>query len=302
MSCSHENGPDLMTNPTISDPSFSAKTEGSSALSQEVGDSLTCSDIHEVNIRFSEPGWVNGNDVGLFVKYIGVPDGEIKLNVWWDWENDPELLEAVKIKDEDLTRNGDRFDLEKVIEHSYSTVGERTERLVRVELTLKDRAGHCARNRHIFNEPPAYKAPRALFVIDFENPARGGRTAEWTSPLPVTGTEGELHKRPGDPVEYERYSIRFGGDTTDLPNSVPVSITWSDEFCAATFLWGATYADSGTMTVNIPKSGGTIGRNGTALDTSRNRPEVDAGCSAVLGHVTFQAPGVKTLRITVQRP
>ncbi len=300
--CSSGNSPDLLTNPAISDPSLPAKTESASAWNQAVGAPLACSDIDEVNIRFSEPGWVNRNHVGLFVKYIGVPNGEIKLNIWWDWENDPELLETVKIEDEDLRRNGDRLDLEKIIEHSYPRGTESIQRLVRVELTLKGRPGHCARNRHIFTRPTVVeREPGVWFVIDFEDQTPGQEG--WTSPFPVTGTTAELHKDPGTPVEYARYSIHFAGDTSYIHFPVPATITWWNWFCAADFDWGPTPFDSGTVTVSVPATGGTIGRNGTIINTGwSERPYVNASCSGIIGHVTFQAPGVKTLRIIVQRP
>lgn len=127
--------------------------------------------------------------------------------------------------------------------------------------------------------------------------------AAWTSPLPLTGSTATLHKDPGTPVEYRRYSINFDGDLSRLPDTIPVTITWSDEFCAATFEWGSSNDDNGSETVMVPRTGGTIGMGGTIIDTVwRGRPEVDAGCSATLGTVTFSSEYVNTMTVTVMRP
>jgi hypothetical protein len=150
----------------------------------------------------------------------------------------------------------------------------------------------------VFKVQPQLVVDKPYFVIDFEVQVQ----ERWRrSTLPVTGTTAEVHKDPGTPVEYRRYSINFSGNTSALPDQVPVTITWEDGFCAATFEWGSTNADNGSETFMVPKTGGTIGNGGTIAVVS-NRPEVDAGCSGVLGTVVFASAYVNTLTLSVQRP
>ena len=56
------------------------------------------------------------------------------------------------------------------------------------------------------------------------------------------------------------------------------------------------------MTLNVPRTGGTIGNGGSVLDTTDDRPHVTNDYDGVQGTVTFEAPGVRTLTITVSGP
>jgi hypothetical protein len=121
--------------------------------------------------------------------------------------------------------------------------------------------------------------------------------------LPATGSAAALGMNDHT-VIYATYSINFVGNTATLPPTVPVTVTWSDTFRNSGFSWGPLGSgNNGTMTLDIPRTGGTIGSGGSVLDTNpENRPHVSNDKDGIQGTVTFEAPGVKTLTITVDGP
>jgi hypothetical protein len=136
---------------------------------------FNCTNIGEVRVRFSHPGWVQDNAVGLFVEFRGVPDQPRALQVWWDYDGDPGHFENVVLQDGDVYRDRNADGLiviDKVIEHTYD-VSSPERKTVRVELIMKDLTGNCARVR---------EASRAAGLRAV---AAGGRTTEPAGiPLP----------------------------------------------------------------------------------------------------------------------
>lgn len=116
-----------------------------------------------------------------------------------------------------------------------------------------------------------------------------GKTATWEMTDTIVG--------------YWRYRIEFTGNITDLPDNIDVTITWSRDNCAY-FLWGDSTNSSDTMTVSVPRTGGTIGNLGTVLDPGGNaRPTVQGASSGqTAGTVTFENEYIETLILTIDGP
>lgn len=153
-------------------------------------------------------------------------------------------------------------------------------------------------------------AGSVYFVVDVEEPRFG---SSFTGP-PASGSAAtwiaNTANNAGDQdAVYRRYSIRFAGDVSSLPASVPVTVTWVDGGAAVRPNGRFDWFDGkfgGTLTVNVPvPDGGTIGRSGTLADNGNSRPWVrmdPSTATGLCGTVTFSAPGVTTLTITVVRP
>ena len=47
-----------------------------------------CTHVEIVRVRFSSPGYVEDDNVGLYVYFTGLPEGPKRLRIWWDYEND----------------------------------------------------------------------------------------------------------------------------------------------------------------------------------------------------------------------
>lgn len=128
--------------------------------SAERVEEFNCSDVEEVRVRFSDPGYVRGSRVGLYASYAGVPPGEKLLRVWWDYEHDATSFQDVALGEGEVWRDDPNlFDLEHLVEHVYQPVGP-PERLVRAELIIRGKTGNCARNRVVVLsfEPPVVTA------------------------------------------------------------------------------------------------------------------------------------------------
>ncbi len=142
--------------PTAPSPVDGSGAPQSLALSgASAQEDFNCTNIGEVNVRFGDPGWVNDNVVGLYVDFSGVPDLPMTLQVAWDYESAWGEFEKIPVEDGDVSRDGDRLEIEKVIEHTYQDLNEATKRRVRAELVLDGQTGNCARVREVTVEPPA---------------------------------------------------------------------------------------------------------------------------------------------------
>jgi hypothetical protein len=162
-SCSSDvspTGPSSLSTSSEKAATAVANSAGSWALAEE---EFNCTNVREVHVRFSDPGFSEDNVVGLFVSYAGVPDTKMTLRVWWDYEGAPDEYEDVPFDDDDVLRDGDFVNIEKVIEHTYLDVNASTTRKVRVELLLADQTGNCARVREVALNPPATSGGRAGF-------------------------------------------------------------------------------------------------------------------------------------------
>lgn len=122
---------------------------------QDADEQFNCTNVQHVQARFSSPGFVNENVVGLYVEFSGFPDVNRTLRVWWDEENAPEKHEDIPIEDSDLWRIGDLMAFDKIIEHTYPGISQPKEFRVRVELFLADQTGNCARVRRVTVAPPS---------------------------------------------------------------------------------------------------------------------------------------------------
>lgn len=125
---------------------------------QEADEQFNCTNVQHVQARFSSPGFVNDNVVGLFLEFSGFPDVNRTLRIWWDEENAPEKYQDVPFENADLWRIDDLMAFDKVVEHTYSAVSQPTEFRVRVELSLADQTGNCARVRDVTVAPAASAA------------------------------------------------------------------------------------------------------------------------------------------------
>jgi hypothetical protein len=86
----------------------------------------------------------------MHVKYLGVPSEELKLRIWWDYDNNPTQYKDITIGDSDLLGRDDGLvDIEMLIEHTYDGLNGSEKRKVRVELIRKGETGNCARARTI---------------------------------------------------------------------------------------------------------------------------------------------------------
>ena len=149
-SCSDDSGP---TSTSIDLPSSTAQTRETTtglswppsglakALNSDPNEEFNCTNVGEVFVRFSDPGFVDENLVGLYVNYSGMPAGLKTLRVWWDYENAPTTwLDTIL---------GDVSAHEGVMEHAYDRITQDTKIKVRVEVIIADKTGNCARNRYV---------------------------------------------------------------------------------------------------------------------------------------------------------
>jgi hypothetical protein len=124
------------------------------ASSAQALEDFNCGNVEDANVRFTHPGFVTANHVGLFAKYEGVPPGEKLLRVWWDNENDRTRYQDVRLGPGEVRRDDPNlFDVETIVEHVYAPVSEPVTMTVRAELILMGQTGNCARNRTITLEP-----------------------------------------------------------------------------------------------------------------------------------------------------
>jgi hypothetical protein len=127
---------------------------GSSTASLVDPQSFSCDDVQEVRVRFSSPGFVNGNEVAVYAAFIGAPPGDKFLRIWWDYQNNRETFQIVDTQAGEPQRdNDDLYDIETLVEHSYDAPRTPTDYTVRVELILEGGTRGCARNRDITVTP-----------------------------------------------------------------------------------------------------------------------------------------------------
>jgi hypothetical protein len=132
---------------TASEPVYGLADPASNA-----DEEFDCTHLEQVYVRFSSPGYLNGNHAGLYVNYEGIPEGEKLLRIWWDNANDQVHYQDLRLGQGD-PRNDQRWDIERLVEHVYPAVTEPVTRLVRTELILVGKTGNCPRNRWIVVEP-----------------------------------------------------------------------------------------------------------------------------------------------------
>jgi hypothetical protein len=149
---------------------------------------FTCENVEEVRVRFSDPGYVDGLSVGLFLKFIGIPAGTKTIRIWWDYETSYDTYQDIPVGDGEVNpEDSGRFDVEFVAEHTYGTPGEKQ---VRVELILQGQTGNCARNRDVFVTAESFDHVASFGGVGQCFPAFGGMgiRVNFSPPLPAGTT------------------------------------------------------------------------------------------------------------------
>jgi hypothetical protein len=138
--------PSETTSPTTP-PVATGESAADQPASQEEIQALACDQLGDVRARFTDPGFVDGNRVGLYVVFEGAPPGDKFLKIWWDYTNLPGSVQRVDTEAVDTRRRSDSsFDVYALVEHEYA-FRRNTEVTVRVELVLEGTTRGCARNR-----------------------------------------------------------------------------------------------------------------------------------------------------------
>lgn len=130
---------------TVGTGDFAARIR---VLSWDAQPPFNCDDVVEIRARFSDPGFVVGDVVGLFLAYLGVPPGEKTLEVdWGDGQVDRVEIGEGRSNGEGL------FDLQGVIGHQYLDLRGTEEKSVRANLYVEGRDGSCSRVRAVTVSP-----------------------------------------------------------------------------------------------------------------------------------------------------
>ena len=122
-------------------------TEGNEAPESTPAVEFSCTNVEMVRARFSQPGYVEHNKVGLYVFFRGIPEGEKRLRIWWDYLGRRDVSRDVRIE------SGEES-FENVLEHVYEGLTEPTTFVVRVQVIVDGLRGQCARNREVDVRPP----------------------------------------------------------------------------------------------------------------------------------------------------
>ena len=121
--------------------------EGNEAPESTPAAEFSCTNVEMVRARFSRPGYVEHNKVGLYVFFRGIPEGEKRLQIWWDYLGRRDVSRDVRIE------SGEEI-FENVLEHVYEGLTEPTTFTVRVQVIVDGLRGQCARNREVDVRPP----------------------------------------------------------------------------------------------------------------------------------------------------
>ena len=150
---------------------------------------LTCDQLEKVSVRFSDPGFSDGNNVGMYVSYLGAPPGDKFLRIWWDYINDSHTTQIVDTQAGQVRRDDpNTYDIIELVEHEYDLSGS-TEITTRVELILEGTTRGCARIRTVIAGEGGQTVIRRV-------------VSGSTPPEPVT-----LSFRPVDTANVERTQV-----------------------------------------------------------------------------------------------
>jgi hypothetical protein len=186
------------------------------------GEEFNCTDLEERAVRFSDPGFLDHDRVGLYYKYVGVPTGRTLLQLFWDEENQPETTQLVDLGDGEIQRNDDsRTDYEGIVEHVYTGVSGEMTRQVRANLISYGRSGNCATVRRVSLTPPiattsSSTGPVACsYAGDFSaNNTQMGRIFRDAIPSGCGGKAYPGIFNPGTPYYYDTYTYQAQGTGT----------------------------------------------------------------------------------------
>jgi len=194
-------------------------------MSWEQAPSFTCDEILEVRARFSDPGYVAGNVVGLFLAYRGLPAGEKTLKIEWDQGNPQGVVDEIEVGT-GIPQDG-LFDLDGVVSHEYAVSSTET-KSVRAEIQIVGREGGCVRVRDVSvtkGDGPGFAAGGAL-RLSFSDPVPSGGffsvSVFVTNPTSKTGDATLVFSTP------DRSSIRTMGSGCDQLSDELVKCTIPD--------------------------------------------------------------------------
>lgn len=118
--------------------------------------SLDCNSLDERRVRFTDPGFVEGNRVGLYFLYSNVPSGASTLEIIWDEVDEGDRMERVALDDLVVRRNGTTsVDYRGIVEHTYVNVTRPVEKRVRVTLRVEGYDNDCPTVRRVTVSPAA---------------------------------------------------------------------------------------------------------------------------------------------------
>lgn len=132
----------------------------------------------------------------------------------------------------------------------------------------------------------------SVSVLDVVSPA--------LVPTVVSGTAATTVMTAAS-ISYGKFSINFVGATGALPDPVSVTFAWNAGG-ATLYNWDGTANPVGSKTANVPLAGGTVGMGGTVLDTGASAVPTITMPSGNTASITFSAPGVQSMAVTVSSP
>jgi hypothetical protein len=199
-------------------------TEGT-VMGQTPNEEFNCTNLQEWFVRFTEPGYVRGNVVGLFYNYVGAPAGAKKLEIYWDEENEPTTTQIVLLGMGEVRRDDDSLsDYRGIIEHAYPGITEPTRKRVRVNLIAEGKTGNCATVRRVEVEPGSedgfnFTTRSSLTTLFGPNDARAaGNMFDIDARVPMRITGFDVNLDPAGTTNtievYYRLGTVVGHDTS----------------------------------------------------------------------------------------
>jgi len=138
----------------------------------------------------------------------------------------------------------------------------------------------------------------ARFVITFDQAIVGAFDPEQVDVY--TSEVAMKYVASDDQVAYERWRIDVVGDLSGLPDPLELTILWAGG-SGATFLWDDSANNSALRYIDLPHTGGTIGIDGSLIDSFSSRPSVIFPGSGSVGTLELSAPNVESLTVDFVR-
>ena len=85
----------ISTSPTNVAPSTVTMSGSATSAAAPDLEGFTCENLEEVHVRFSDPGFVRGNEVAVYAAFLGAPPGDKFLRIYWDHANKPAEFQIV---------------------------------------------------------------------------------------------------------------------------------------------------------------------------------------------------------------
>ena len=140
----------------------------------------------------------------------------------------------------------------------------------------------------------AKQATSASVLVRFRLTLINNLAGAALSPTVLTGS-GTLTEVGDVFTKYQLWQLDFVGDTSALPDPVPVTV--SSGSAVAANRW--TTNQNEVVVLNFPRGGGgTVGFGGSVLNGG-DRPFLTVGSPGLQGTVTFSAAGVETMAVQI---